>query len=373
MKEPYIDFKCIKVTQPIGTFYIGAIDERDLCEISYSDVRRMQERDVDRYLGIQRELSQQRVNELKQYVQTIDATFPTSIIIAVSSDDALFDEASMVMRIRRDSGVAHIIDGQHRIEGLAEYNKDNFQLNVTLFVDMDIEDQAMVFATINLKQTKVSKSLAYDLYEFTKTRSPQKTCHNIAKLLNTKEGSPFKNKIKILGLATGNPEESLTQATFVDRLMVHISRNPTHDRDVIKKGDQPLKANGEDSRRLIFRNLFIEDKDAVIAKILWDYFKAVENRWSEAWPRPSEGNILNRTTGFAALMRFLPKAYLSLAEPGDLVSSDQFLAVFKKIELDDQDFNSDNYKTGSGGEARLLKDFSRRSGLEDDDSANQTF
>src|SRR2546427_7240262 len=149
MNGDHIDFSCIRVTQPIGTFYIGAIDARDLCQISYADVRRMQERDVDRYLGIQRELSSQRVNELRQYVETVDATFPTSIIIAVSSDDAVFDEPANAMRIRRDTGVAHIIDGQHRIEGLAEYVGDNFQLNVTVFVDMDIEDQAMVFATIN--------------------------------------------------------------------------------------------------------------------------------------------------------------------------------------------------------------------------------
>src|SRR5713226_4979754 len=164
MNGDHINFSCIKVTQPIGTFYIGAIDARDLYEIAYADVRRIQERDVESYLGIQRELSQTRVNELHQYVQTVDATFPTSIIIAVSSDNAIFDDASMEMRIRRDSGVANIIDGQHRIEGLAEYTKDNFQLNVTLFVDMDIEDQAMVFATINLKQKTMRKSLAYDLY-----------------------------------------------------------------------------------------------------------------------------------------------------------------------------------------------------------------
>jgi DGQHR domain-containing protein len=363
MKEPYINFSCIKVTQPIGTFYIGAIDARDLYEISYADVRRMQDRDVESYLGIQRELSQTRVTELRQYVRTIDATFPTSIIIAVSADNATFDEQTMLMRIRRDSGVAHIIDGQHRIEGLAEYSKENFQLNVTLFVDMDIEDQAMVFATINLKQTKMRKSLAYDLYEFTKTRSPQKTCHNIAKLLNSKEGSPFRKKIKILGLATGNLEESLTQATFVDRLMLHISRNPMHDRDVLKNGNQLKKADKEESRRLIFRNMFLEDKDAAIVKVLWDYFKAVENRWPEAWPRSYQGNILNRTTGFIALMRFLRDAYLSLVEPDGSVSMEEFLSVFQRIKLGDVDFSSESYKTGSGGEAALYRDLLNGSGL----------
>src|SRR6266480_3447382 len=122
----------------------------------------------------------------------------------------------------------------------------------------------MVFATINLKQTKVSKSLAYDLYEFTSSRSPQKTSHNIAKLLNTTEGSPFFNKIKILGLATGKKEESLTQATFVDRLMPYITKDKMEDRDLIKCGKKPSKANEEESTRLIFRNMFLEEQDAEI-------------------------------------------------------------------------------------------------------------
>jgi len=359
----YITFNCIKVGQPIGTFYIGAIDQRDLFQISYADVRRIEDRDLEKYLGIQRELSPNRVKEISEYVRTVDATFPTSIIIAVSSQDAHFDDEKMVMNIRRDTSVARIIDGQHRIAGLAEYQGDPFQLNVTVFVEMDMEDQAMVFATINLKQTKVNKSLAYDLMEFTSSRSPQKSCHNIAKLLNTKEGSPFRHRIKILGLASGRSEESLTQATFVDRLIPHITRNPMRDRDLLKRGEKPQKAVNEERRKVIFRNMFLDERDAEIAKIIWDYFKAVETRWPDAWPRTFQGNILNRTTGFAALMRYLRDAYLSQDQLDDLVSMDQFLAIFKRVELNDEDFNSQNYKTGSSGEARLFRDLLAQSGL----------
>jgi DGQHR domain-containing protein len=254
MTPSEITFHCIKVTQPIGTFYIGAIDAHDLHDIAFSDVRRIENRDVEKYLGIQRELSEPRVKELRQYVRTVDATFPTSVIIAVASEHASFNEDENTMTIRRDAKVAHVIDGQHRIAGLGSNGYGTFQLNVTVFVDMELEDQAMVFATINLKQTKVSKSLAYDLYEFTSSRSPQKTAHNIAKLLNTRTGSPFFNKIKILGVATGKVEESLTQATFVDKVISYISRNALEDRDLIKRGKTPTRADSYESKKLIFRN-----------------------------------------------------------------------------------------------------------------------
>ncbi|MGH9971352.1 MAG: DGQHR domain-containing protein, partial [Pyrinomonadaceae bacterium] len=363
MNAEQIQFNCIRVTQPIGTFYIGAIDARDLHEIAYADVRRIEDRDVEKYLGIQRELSPRRVKELQEYVKTVDATFPTSIIIAVSPENAEFDSAKNTMAISRSEKVAHIIDGQHRIAGLGDFDRGIFQLNVTVFVDMDLEDQAMVFATINLKQTKVSKSLAYDLLEFTAARSPQKTSHNIAKLLNSKDGSPFRNRIKILGLATGQAEESLTQATFVDRVMAYITKDPMQDRDLIKRGKQPPKLEGPPERVLVFRNMFLEDRDAEIARILWNYFKAVQTRWPVAWSQTFQGNILNRTTGFIALMKFLRTAYLNKAAPGSLVAMDEFLEIFNRIDLRDEDFNSQAYKTGSGGEAKLRNDLVARSGL----------
>jgi DGQHR domain-containing protein len=362
----YISFKCIQVIQPIGKFYIGAIGWNDLLAVSYADRLRIEkERDVEEYLGIQRPLLDYRVAEIKEYVRNIDATFPTSIIIAVSSEDASYHPQSSTMKMRRDRKVAKIIDGQHRIAGLEGYHGSPFELNVTVFVDMDIEDQALVFATINLKQTKVSKSLAYSLYEYATSRSPQKTCHNIAKLLNSKQDSPFNNKIKILGVATGKPEESLTQATFVERLIPYVSDDPMKDRDLIKRGKGVPNATDQESRKLIFKNLFVSEKDAEIARIVWNYFKAVERRWPDAWTNVARGNILNRTSGFGALMRFLRPAYLSLAKPGELVAAEKFDTIFNKVRIKEKDFRPDEYKPGTSGESKLHNELLTMSGLND--------
>ena len=101
----------------------------------------------------------------------------------------------------KGSTVAKIIDGYHRIAGLekqeGKWEYGQFELNVTIFIDMDPEDEAIVFSTINKQQTKPSNSLAYDLFELAKTRSPQKTSHNIARLFNKEQGNPFYKKIKL--------------------------------------------------------------------------------------------------------------------------------------------------------------------------------
>jgi DGQHR domain-containing protein len=345
-----IKINCLEVNQPIGTFYIGVLKAKDLIDISYSEIRKQEGREIERYIGTQRDLSENRVNEIKRYVNTVDACFPTSIILAIKSDDINYDKNNGTIYVKKGEKVAKIIDGQHRIAGLIDYSGPNFELNVTIFIDMDIEDQALIFATINLKQTKVSKSLAYDLYEFAKSRSPQKTCHNIAKLLNFKDKSPFYHRIKILGKASGEETEVITQAAFVDRLLKLISLDPMKDRDSIKR-NIPLEKNN--SNNLIFRDKFEKGKDAEIAKILWNYFKAVEQKWPESWNDFKQGKILSKTTGFAAFMRFLPFIYSNIDKYEEIPSQEKFFKIINKSTLIDNEFTIDKFKPGSSGESAL--------------------
>lgn len=362
----YIVFNCIEVRQPLGDFYVGAISCEDLTRIAYADVRRIREglpRDVEEFSGIQRPLSEARVDELRQYVTTVDAAFPTSIILDIKSEDAEYDPKGL-LRVRNAPNVAKIIDGQHRIAGLADYRGPAFQLNVTIFIDMAMEDQALLFATINLKQTKVNKSLAYDLYEFASARSPQKTAHSVAKLLNSRTDSPFYHRIKLLGTASGDREETLTQAGFVDRLLPMISDDPMRDRDALKRGHTLPAPSPSRSRDLIFRPLFGKDADAEIAKNVWNYFHAVRTKWPSAWGIVTPGVVLNRTTGLAALMKFLPFVYRSLnPDLTEIVPDGEFGRILKPVPLSDADFTKERYLPGSAGQGRLLNELLAGSGL----------
>ncbi len=75
MNDIPIQFQVIKVTQPLGDFFIGNIKARDLVYISYADVRRIEgeEREVERYLGIQRPLDKSRVVKIRKYLDSLDA------------------------------------------------------------------------------------------------------------------------------------------------------------------------------------------------------------------------------------------------------------------------------------------------------------
>ena len=367
--EPYeITVPCIRVEQPIGAFFVAAIDWKLLREITFYDVRRLaDEREIDTYLGIQREVDPKRVKELHQYVNTIDACFPTSVILAVRGECAEFDAAAnkLTLRSLHDENndpivnrfeIARVLDGQHRIEGLGEFHGEQFQINVSIFVEMDLPEQAYLFSVVNLAQTKVKRSLVYDLFEFSRLRSPQKAAHNIAVALDSLDGSPFHRRIKRLGTATpGRTGETLTQAAFVEAVMVYMTKDAVLDRDTYKRGKSLRPATEAESRDLIFRNLFLEEKDMIIADILLAYFTAARSKWPIAWSNPTTGYILGKTNGFRSLMRLLKHAYLSAVrgQVGHLPQEGAFDKLFQRVTLVDADFVSDRFLPGTGGEANL--------------------
>jgi DGQHR domain-containing protein len=378
MKEDKTSFvvKYLKVSQPIGDFYIASMTAKRLVQITEFDVRRVliDQRDVERYLGIQRPLIPKRVKEIGLYVRTMDACFPTGVIIAIPAKCIELDEDKNEMTIsnyvegvdEEDNvlykKIARVLDGQHRLAGLEDFD-GIFEINVSIFVDADIADQANIFSTVNLAQTKVSKSLVYDLFDLMKSRSPQKICHNIAVTLDRDKDSPFYKMIKRLGASTpGRSGETLTQAAFVEPLLQMISENPMLDRDFYLRGKKPIKIDEGALKKYPFQHMFVDERDFDITDILWNYFSAAKDRWSTAWASRDRGVMLNRTNGYRALMRFLGYLYTGTFTPGTVPTKKQFKDIFSRVQIVDNDFNVDNFPPGTSGESTLLKTLIEQAG-----------
>lgn len=370
----YITFKCLEALQPIGIMYVGVMNCDDLETITYADVRRLEigndNREVEDYIGIQRHLDPKREKDIGKYVNLVDATFPNSIIISISSEFAKYNKETNTMTIDFKDDIAKVLDGQHRIAGLRHYEKEakTFQIVVSIYIDMELEDQAIVFSTINKEQKNVSNSLVADLFAFAESRSPQKTGHNIARALSKKEGSPLYNKIKILGKAE-SLNETITQDTFVKSLLSYITKDKQSDRDFYKrnKNDKKAKlpyATEKELQTYFLRNIFIDDLDDIkIAQIIWNYFYAVQQKWPKAWNEVKNDNILNKSTGFVALMKFFKDAYLSFSKIGQVITKEEFQTCFENINLGENDFNTTTYVPGGIGQGKLYKDFKEQSGL----------
>jgi DGQHR domain-containing protein len=383
-----IELSVVRVIQPIGEIYIGSIKSEDLWRIAEVDMREIRRGEDGIYLatGMQRKLNEKRADEIATYVKTVDATFPTAVVLAISSDCVSFSGPARggCLRMRltsadEDEGldedaddeelfsyqrIARVIDGQHRIEGLRRAGKTDFDVNVAIFVDADIEDQARVFATVNLAQTKVSKSLVYDLFSFSTSRSPEKTAHSVCLSLDQTRGSPLYERIKRLGTATPGRlnEEPLSQATVVEGILSHIVRNKRQlieDRDWGRRGRSWRVPSEAEARKLVLRRFFAEERDVDIAELLWNYFSAVKETWGRAWEVSGTGKILPRTNGYRALMRFFKDAYNHLAAPGEMVDAEDFGELLRRARIPQNRFTTETYPPGTTGESRLYGDLLR--------------
>ena len=374
-------FPVVKVTQPVGDIFLASVPFEVITKIAYFDVRRViqDERDMERYLGIQRPLDPNRVRKLEEYVNFVDASFPTAIIIAVDDNYAKYDQKGATLTVSNVKegedepsiaihNLARVIDGQHRIAGLFKFKGDKFDVPVSIFVGADVSDQAHIFSTVNLEQTKVHKNLVYDLYSLARSRSPQKTCHNIAVALDQDESGPFFQRIKRLGGATLQGRfEPISQATFVESLLRYITPDAKIDRDVLLRGKTPAKMRGDDILRYPFRNLFIDEKDIKIGEEIHRFFSLVRERWPYAWnDTRREGLMLNRTNGFRALMRLYGHLFREIGVPGTSLAADYVGHYLRSLPLEDADFNTVNFVPGSSGEGRLFRVLSGAEVLEKD-------
>jgi DGQHR domain-containing protein len=185
----------IPIEQPVGTFFLSKINAVKLVE--RIDILRRGLTERERH-NVQRKLNPKRTREIAAYLGDPDATFPTSVIISVYPEmlEAI-DEKTNVIRFKPDGKIGEVIDGQHRLEGIRQRIDDGeaaflktFDLPVVFMLDLVPEDKAYVFSIINSKQTPVSSSLIFDLFGLRESRSPRKTCHDIAEAFNADPKGP---------------------------------------------------------------------------------------------------------------------------------------------------------------------------------------
>lgn len=363
-----------EVQQPVGVFYSCVLPAQTLLEICQFDFRQIKDNNgVKEFMGIQRPLSDDRVKEIRKYIGTQDASFPTSIVISVDERCASFSEEDgrqkLILQSYQDPespelvipfrAIASIIDGQHRLKAF-EGTEHNWMLSVNIFVGIDEGTQAMIFSKVNLAQTKVNKSLVYDLFTLDRHRSPEKTAHEIVVNLNTMPESPFNEMIKRLGSATdGVFGETLSQATVVKALLPYITKDPLIDRDLGRRVGFWPDRGADDLQKRIFYPFFRANEDYKILAVMINYYSAISEKWNTAWGDTGRGSVLSRTNGFNGTMRFLRDAYLSLTQKPSVPTKESFRMILDRSQLKDADFTTVNFPPGSSGAAALYRELQK--------------
>lgn len=347
----------LKVEQPIGCFYIAKIDSSDLLSMSSVDIRHIE--NDDEILGIQRELKHEKVRQIKKYLSTYDATFPNSIIVNVRKEYFISADES-VIKLKRKEDTFTIIDGQHRLAGFDGYAGPKFELIVTIFIDLRIDQQAEIFSTINSQQTKVDPSLNVSLVLSDPHFTPKKMIVEIAQSFNYDKESPWYNNIKKIGGNNDGYDGIITLAAFSKPLF--DLTYPESDWHLIKNAlsvdnYSPDFSFDVDYRidRYPFWEFYKKHDSASVYKILWNYFKAFQLILDSDWLSPE--SLLNKTTGYNAMIHLF-KELVPTCIRNHSFSHSFFMGLLNPLEALNGSITSSNYGTsGAYASNQLFKDF----------------
>ena len=231
----------IKLEQPVGDMFLVKMKATQVASIAASKTRKS----YNDSSGIQRKLDPHRIKSIAEFCKTKNAMFPTPIILSASSDYFVINEEENTLTIpmisEDENKFCSIVDGQHRLEGLKESGViGNFELLVSFVFDTDPSKDAFLFSIINGNQKPVSRSLIYDLYGLSRSRTVEKTCNKIMRALNGENfdiKSELSGKIKMLGYKDEFSQNGIvSQAAMIKNLMKLITDKSERDNIDIEFG-----------------------------------------------------------------------------------------------------------------------------------------
>ncbi|MDD4329005.1 MAG: DGQHR domain-containing protein [Aliarcobacter sp.] len=273
----WFTFPCqiIKQAKDAPEIAVFTCDAYDLFEVS--TVSRLEESSD----GYQRMINKKRQNDISKYIDTPRALIPTSIVCAAEENDDLvkvvnkkqiegtIDRWTADLKIKCDKNKKPclVIDGQHRLYGIASSSKPTFPVSVNLLLNAKTVTQVLHFIIINNKATRIGNALINELKG------------NIAHL-SQKEDEELEHLLSQLGV------ESITNETFISLLndeknaFGNILDFKTNKMQVVSS--QTLKTLIKKSRTSGFLSkIDNNDENQIIAyNYMWEGIKkSFEKRW----------------------------------------------------------------------------------------------
>jgi DGQHR domain-containing protein len=359
-----IDLKVEKVKQPIGEFYITQIDSKKLYSMAKADIMRISNSEDTIYEGIQRELDFKKVEKIENYLRSKEATFPNSIILNLNKN-YLIELNDEIMKIHINENTFSIIDGQHRLEGLRNYEHE-FGLSCSIFIGLSNHEQSRIFVTINSEQTKVNSSVSvYQEYE-DKLYTPRKFAAELAVAFAMDKESKWFELIKLRGVKDEISERgTLSLSAFYRPILnlIYSDDDYYEIRSFLQDNNNSLiEVNNhfhyslkyENSNKYIFWELYTENNKKLLYKILNNYFDSFAEVLSKDWNHDNNNNsILKKTTGYNAMMMLFKDLYLIGYKNGTL-TKEFFMTYIEKLRDLDGKVNSSNFEASGLQSARNL-------------------
>lgn len=190
--------------------------------------------------GIQRAKNDYKVRGIKKFF-AVDGrnTIPTAIVITLKNDTFKLEENDGLLHIEiteENKNDIFVVDGQHRLYGLNEYD-ENTEVPIVAILDASDEEKAFQFIVINNKVSKVApdhiRALTLNFTSAEKEQGLEKRLNearlsinknlSYVGLANTGEDSPFKGLLALPDTPT--PDQIVNPASVEIAIAYIQSKN----------------------------------------------------------------------------------------------------------------------------------------------------
>ena len=247
--------------------------------ISYAAIR-----GKDKEQGaVQRVLNSRRISKIKDFALA-GGNFPNAIVMNWVEEGGLnYDGENGSVSFEPQPRIAQLIDGQHRVAGLAEAMEANpdlrdFQIPVAIYSNLTTQECADIFLAINTEQKPVHRSLVFDLYAIADEQmiDPAAARARDIALELSETGAPYHGMIKFPGEPPRKGGVALS--TVVTNIKPLIEQNGAFDQVALST---------------------LENQSRVII----NFFSALQNIYGELWFERQ--NAFMFAAGFSGALDFL--------------------------------------------------------------------
>ena len=312
-----MDFKYLDVRQREHTFKLLSIPAGLLTKISYASVRRKDDEEG----AVQRILNSSRISGVKDFALKL-GDFPASIVLNWVGP-ALVTNRDMVTIVDQ-ARMAQIIDGQHRVAGLAaaieeDPNVAKFHIPIALYEGLDTSNSARIFISINTEQRPAPKSLVLDLYGVTASDLMDPSAMRASDIVSYLGSSerPYDGWIKL-------PNQDRKRGGVALSTAVSAIKPLVDDKGLL---DQ-IGVSSLETQQAIFNN----------------YFSALRERYGPYWNDRS--NVFIYAAGFIGAIEFFRTKLVDYCK---LKGSFEKTTIFDAIVLDETSLILQENVKGFGG------------------------
>lgn len=310
-------------------------------------------RDYDNPDGLQRALKSSKVSSIKKLASDCAYSQPNAIVLNLSRPQNRLNSIVTIEEMRNtediliykinlnrymellcsvevddegyitneeDLSLGILIDGHHRLQGLFNALRFDFEVPLTVYMDIPKNEIFQIFININKYQEKPSNvhTLAIEQIAGILVNEAEQSLR-IIDILNT----DMDNATLRLGMDEDSPNQPSWSILF-DRIKTVDNKRPPKARKIYINNSTFDKLIKENVFEVVSRDIDVPRK----AKILNDYFKAWASCFPEAWNDPKK-HVLVKSMGFQIMMKLFPTIYAPLSN-GKIPTEKEFRSFIKK-------------------------------------------